>query len=91
MSTPFMLPDKLDTAAAASLHDALAAQSLGQVSLDGAQVRSCGALCAQVLLAARRDADARSAGFTLRPSAAMEDDLRLLGLGAELLSEGSDA
>lgn len=84
MSAAILLPRRLDTAAAPALAERLASETGPALVLDGREVRVLGALCAQLLLAAEREAAARVAEFTLRPSDEMRGDLRLLGLSSLL-------
>ena len=78
--TPIRLEANLDIRAAAPLREALLAHVGAPVTLDAGQVCRLGALCLQVLLAARRDWAARGLRFSIeQPSAAFIDTLRLFG------------
>lgn len=75
------LPEKLDTGFAGALRDLLVAAPAAGARLDGGKVRMVGALCAQVLAAARAAAGAGGAPVACDMSDQMAEDLRLLGLG----------
>lgn len=90
MSTTLSLPEKLDTRAAEDLAAMLGAQEPGDLRLDGTSVARLGALCGQILWALQADRAAQGASVTIAASEAMAEDLRLLGLAADLVSEGDD-
>lgn len=80
MTAPIRLDANLDIRAAAPLREALLANSGAAVVLDAAQVSRLGALCLQVLLAARNDWTAKNLPFSIQnPSAAFVETLRLFG------------
>ena len=87
MSITVELAEKLDQAAAASLHAELTAQIGQPISIDGRKVRLVGGLAAQVLLAASRRWDADGIDFELLTSEPMQSDLLRLGLGDDLLTQ----
>ena len=80
MTASIRLDPNLDIRAAAPLREALLARADASVTLDATQVARLGALCLQVLLAARRDWEARGLSFSiLGPSKAFTETLRLFG------------
>ena len=81
------LPEMLDSSAASALQASLAQSRSGALHVDGQAVRGIGALCAQLLVAARCEARRRGSDIELDPSSAMIRDLRLLGLADHLLLE----
>ncbi|ETX30793.1 STAS domain-containing protein [Roseivivax isoporae] len=91
MTTDILLPDKLDTDAAAPLFDVLA-EALGtDATLDGRGCRGIGTLCAQVLLLFVRASEGHGTTIRLLPSDGLADDLRLLGLDGLLPDQGEHA
>ena len=80
MTAPIRLDPNLDIRAAAPLREILLANGGTAIVLDAAQVSRLGALCLQVLLAARNDWEAKGLPFSIRnPSAAFAETLRLFG------------
>jgi chemotaxis protein CheX len=80
VTAPIRLDVNLDIRAAAPLRETLLAQADRPVALDAAQVARLGALCLQVLLAARRDWSERGLDFSIQdPSAAFTETVRLFG------------
>ena len=80
MSAVVNLDPNLDIRAAAPLRDALLAHAGTPVTVDAAQVSRLGALCLQVLLAAKRDWTARGLEVSIQaPSSAFAETLRLFG------------
>lgn len=80
MSAVVNLDPNLDIRAAAPLRETLLAHAGMPVTLDAGQVGRLGALCLQVLLAAKADWSAKGAPFSIRdPSAAFTDTVRLFG------------
>ncbi|MHA6345225.1 hypothetical protein [Roseivivax sp. CAU 1761] len=80
MTAPLILAPRLDTDAAAALAEQLAARPGPALGLDGREVRHLGTLCALELAAAAERIRARGGTVEIAMSAAMRDDLRLLGL-----------
>ncbi len=88
-SSRIELPARLDTSAAAHLHEQLSAQMGNDISLDGTAVEQVGGRCLDILLAAR--AACLSQGKALRvefPSGAMVNDLAILGSSLESIATG---
>jgi chemotaxis protein CheX len=80
MAAPIVLDTNLDIRAAAPLREALLAQAGAPVVLLAGQVTRLGALCLQVLLAARNDWTEAGMAFDIRdPSPAFTDTVRLFG------------
>lgn len=80
MTAPIRLEPNLDIRAAAPLREILLASRGGPVVLDAGQVSRLGALCLQVLLAAKGDWNAKGMPFSIQnPSAAFTETLRLFG------------
>ncbi len=83
------LPAKLDTAAAAHLHGALAACMGQDIILEASEVEQVGGRCLDVMLAARANCLAQGKAMTVHtPSGAMIHDLAILGSSPETLSTG---
>ena len=81
------LGEKLDTPGLTDLRKRLT-EALGHpVELDGGNLRLLGGLCAQLLVAARHRWERDGLDFELLPSQAMRDDIRRLGLEAQLLTQ----
>lgn len=74
------LSARLDHAAARDLHGELLDLRGATVSVDGTGVAFCGALAAQILVAAARETLAAGGSFGLRASAALVEDLSRLGV-----------
>lgn len=77
------LPVRLDFAAARDLHAELVARRGSALAVDGTAVAFCGALAAQILVAASRDAAAGEASLLLKASPALHNDLSRLGVLGE--------
>ncbi len=81
--TALKLPARLDFDAARDLHGALVDRGGSELLVDGTAVSFCGALAAQVLIAAVHDTAAAGNSFVLRASTALRDDLSRLGVLGE--------
>jgi anti-anti-sigma regulatory factor len=77
------LPARVDFDAARELHGALRDRCGLPLEVDGTAVAFCGALAAQVLVAASRETAAAGHSFVLRASTALRDDLSRLGVLGE--------
>lgn len=74
------LPHTLDLTAAAELRDDLAARRGAPLAIDASAVRRCGALCLQVLVAAKRDWESAGHAFAFAArSAEFDEAVRLMG------------
>lgn len=84
--TPYRLPETLDYAAAPALAEALRQRRGGSLTLDAAELRTVGASCAQLLLAAARAwrADRRPLAL-LALSAEARAQLALMGIDPAML------
>ncbi|MFZ3582047.1 hypothetical protein ACOI1H_07755 [Loktanella sp. DJP18] len=74
------LPDKLDSGAAAGLLSTIKAARGAPLTLDASESKSIGAICAQIIVAARSAWATDGHAFVLTRWASIADDLRLLGL-----------
>lgn len=74
---------RLDFDAARDLHGALLDHRGSALVVDGTAVTFCGALAAQVLVAASRETAAAENSFVLKASTALRDDLSRLGVLGE--------
>lgn len=84
------LPERLDLAAADELAEALEHLCDSPLEVDASGVSQLGALCAQVLLAARLQWQSDRVTFRLvSPSPAFRDGLAVLGLPADIFDSGS--
>lgn len=83
MTDALVLPERLDRDAARDLHAELLCRRGLDLEIDGALVRTAGALAAQVLVAAARDWAAEGKTLTLAVSVPMREDLARLGLLSE--------
>lgn len=82
---PINLVDRIDFAAARSLHSALVGRRGKPVRIEGGTVTFAGALAAQVLLAAARDWKQAGVPFSLVVSPEMKGDLSRMGVLPELM------
>lgn len=77
---PLKLPHTLDLTAAAELRDDLTARRGAPLEIDASAVRRCGALCLQVLVAAKRDWDGAGQAFRFAArSDEFDEAIRLMG------------
>ena len=84
------LPERLDLAAADELAEALEHLCDSPLEIDASAVTQLGALCAQVLLAARLQWQSDRVAFRLvSPSAGFHDGLATLGLPADIFDSES--
>ncbi|MCF7699512.1 STAS domain-containing protein [Loktanella sp. M215] len=86
MPQTLTLPDKLDTAAAPRFLSDLLAVRGEALTLDAANCRGVGAICAQILLAAQIAWRGDGCDFTLQGHSGISNDLTILGL-ADLAAE----
>ena len=82
MPDVFILPDKLDTAAAPGLLAALRAARGAPLTLDASHVAGVGAICAQILASAHAAWMADGHALRLKRPAGAAADLTLLGLAS---------
>lgn len=80
MSSPLLLPERLDRDAARDLHAELMQRRGADLIIDGSSVRAAGALAVQVLVAATRDWSAKDQTLTVAASPLMREDLARLGV-----------
>ena len=89
MPDPIRLAPKLDLAAASALLVTLREQEHDEVMLDMEDVKHFGALCMQVILAAARDAEARSGKISMtNVSDRVIDQMRVMGMTPEAITRG---
>ncbi|WP_160314403.1 STAS domain-containing protein [Candidatus Rhodobacter oscarellae] len=81
MSDTFKLASRLDSAAAHNLAEMLNENRNKAITLDASEVSHCGALAAQVLVAACRQWRSEEVAFSVEnPSSGMIECSRLLGI-----------
>lgn len=85
MSSPLGLPAKCDTAAADLLLEQLKSRRGAPLCIDAQGCSGIGALCAAVLLAAKRSWRSDAVAFSLVGTAELVADLTLLGVADSLL------
>ena len=87
-----ILKQRLDSAAAASLRDALAASGAEDIALDASEVEVLGGLCLELLMCASQVARATGQAFAIaNPSEAFADNLARFGLTPDALAAGGAA
>ncbi len=89
MTTPVVLTQKLDLAAATSLMTTLRASKDEEVVVDMSEVKHLGALCMQVLLAVATALNSEGRKMTvIEASDRVIDQMRVMGMTPESIAKG---
>lgn len=87
MTEDIVLPDKLPSSAAGDLIRLLGRPRAGTITLDARRVRAIGARAAEILVRFKAATEAAGGDVILKPCAAFEEDLGILGVCGHLIDK----